>query len=153
PRSRRRWSRPRWPAPWRLILRRRSVAARMRASARMAQRTPDDEEGESAAPLSDWTRSGVIGAPITARAEAGFTPGTILAGRYRVAALLGRGGMGEVYRADDVKLGQPVALKFVRGTLSADVLARLYAEVRIGRQVSHPSVCRLYDIVEVDGQT
>jgi serine/threonine-protein kinase len=77
----------------------------------------------------------------------------MLAGRYRVVALLGRGGMGEVYRADDTKLGHAVALKFVRGALSAEVLERLYAEVRIGRQVAHPNVCRLYDVVEVDGHT
>jgi serine/threonine-protein kinase len=61
--------------------------------------------------------------------------------------------MGQVYRADDVKLGQAVALKFVRGTLSPDRLQRLYGEVRIGREVSHPNVSRLYDIVEYEGQT
>jgi serine/threonine-protein kinase len=60
--------------------------------------------------------------------------------------------MGEVYRADDMKLGQAVALKFLRGELSASSRERLYAEVRVGRQISHPNVCRLYDVVEVEGQ-
>ena len=62
--------------------------------------------------------------------------------------------MGEVYRADDLKLGQSVALKFLSAHLSADTEAvkRLYSEVRIARQVSHPNVCRVYDIGEIDGQ-
>jgi serine/threonine protein kinase len=61
--------------------------------------------------------------------------------------------MGEVYRADDLKLGQPVALKFLPESLSSDgaSLARLHNEVRIARQVSHPNVCRVYDIGEVEG--
>lgn len=84
----------------------------------------------------------------------GFTPGTILAGRYRVVGLLGRGGMGEVYRADDLKLGQAVALKFLPRTLTADDarLDRFLAEVRIARQVAHPNVCRVYDIAVVEGE-
>jgi serine/threonine-protein kinase len=102
---------------------------------------------------SDWTRSDHSQVPPPAAEAPAITPGTMLAGRYRVVAPLGRGGMGEVYRADDTKLGQPVALKFVRGTLSPALLERLYSEVRIGRQVSHPNVCRLYDVVEVEGQT
>jgi serine/threonine-protein kinase len=82
-----------------------------------------------------------------------FLPGTMLHGRYRIVGLLGRGGMGEVYRADDIKLGQAVALKFLPESLArdADALQRFYAEVRLGRQVSHPNVCRLYDLVEIDG--
>ncbi len=86
---------------------------------------------------------------------AGFAPGTVVGERYRVIGLLGRGGMGEVYRADDLKLGQPVALKFLPRGLSEDPmrLERFYAEVRIARQVSHPNVCRVYDVGEIDGQT
>ncbi|MFI5181303.1 MAG: serine/threonine-protein kinase [Thermoanaerobaculia bacterium] len=84
-----------------------------------------------------------------------FTPGSMVGGRYRIIGLLGRGGMGEVYRADDLKLGQTVALKFLPKTVSADpgLLARFHAEVRLARQVSHPNVCRVYDIDEIDGQS
>jgi len=83
-----------------------------------------------------------------------FAPGQIIAGRYRIAGLLGRGGMGEVYRADDLKLGTPVALKFLPREVErdADMLERFHAEVRTARQVSHPHVCRVYDIAEVDGR-
>ena len=84
----------------------------------------------------------------------GLTPGAMLAGRYRIIGLLGRGGMGEVYRADDVKLGQPVALKFLPKALSDDPVRRerFFAEVRITRQLAHPNICRVYDIAEADGQ-
>ena len=84
----------------------------------------------------------------------GFAPGTILAGRYRIVALAGRGGMGEVYRADDLKLGQPVALKFLPAELETDPAARdrLLAEARHARAVSHPNVCRVYDIGDIDGR-
>jgi serine/threonine-protein kinase len=79
-----------------------------------------------------------------------FAPGTVIAGRYRIAGLLGSGGMGEVYRADDTKLDQPVALKFLPARLARDqvLLARLHDEVRLGRQIAHPNVCRIYDIVD-----
>ncbi len=82
-----------------------------------------------------------------------FVPGTVLAGRYRITGLLGRGGMGEVYRADDLKLDQPVALKFLPHGLDADGerLARFYREVRVARQISHPAVCRMYDVGEAEG--
>src|SRR5262245_44595510 len=82
-----------------------------------------------------------------------FIPGTLLVGRYRIVGLLGRGGMGEVYRAEDLKLGQAVALKFLPSdvTNGAERLARFLQEVRLARQVSHPNVCRVYDIGESDG--
>src|ERR1700689_897918 len=83
-----------------------------------------------------------------------FLPGALLAGRYRIVALLGRGGMGEVYRAHDLTLGQEVALKFLPEVAASNpaALARFYNEVRIARQVSHANVCRVYDLGEVDGQ-
>src|SRR5215469_14398037 len=84
----------------------------------------------------------------------GFAPGHVVANRYRVVSLLGRGGMGEVYRADDLKLGQAVALKFLpQGQQSMDVLARFHQELRSARLVSHPNVCRVFDIGEADERT
>jgi predicted Ser/Thr protein kinase len=84
-----------------------------------------------------------------------FSPGQILGARYRIIGRLGQGGMGEVYRADDLKLGQPVALKFLPELVDRDParLMQLHAEVRIARQVAHPNVCRVYDIDEEDGHT
>jgi serine/threonine protein kinase len=91
----------------------------------------------------------------SAEDEGRFVAGSILGDRYRVIALLGRGGMGEVYRATDLKLNQPVALKFLPEALSKDQksLNRFYNEVKIARQISHPNVCRVYDIGEVNGVT
>jgi serine/threonine protein kinase len=84
-----------------------------------------------------------------------FPPGTLLAQRYRIVSLLGRGGMGEVYSANDLLLGQRVALKFLplQWTSDESTLARFRNEVRIARQISHPNVCRVYDIGEAEGST
>ncbi|MCA9200416.1 MAG: serine/threonine protein kinase, partial [Planctomycetales bacterium] len=83
-----------------------------------------------------------------------FLPGTKIDGRYRIVSMLGRGGMGEVYRADDLRLGQTVALKFLPPELAKDAkrLEYFHNEVRLARQIAHPNVCRVYDIGEVDGQ-
>lgn len=86
--------------------------------------------------------------------DARFVSGDILSERYRIVGLLGRGGMGEVYRADDLKLKQPVALKFLPASLNADgaALARFYKEVSVARQISHRHVCRVYDVAEYQGE-
>jgi serine/threonine-protein kinase len=83
-----------------------------------------------------------------------FVAGTILSSRYRIVTLVGKGGMGEVYRAEDLKLEQPVALKFLPKQLSKDggALSRFHREVRLARNVAHPNICRVFDINEVDGQ-
>jgi serine/threonine-protein kinase len=90
--------------------------------------------------------------PSSAPEEGRFPAGTVLAGRYRVLGLLGKGGMGEVYRAHDQILNQTVALKFLAPAhLSEAALVRFRNEVRIARQVSHPNVCRVYDLGMVEG--
>ncbi|MDH3227530.1 MAG: serine/threonine protein kinase, partial [Thermoleophilia bacterium] len=85
--------------------------------------------------------------------DARFLPGTLLAGRYRIVNRLGRGGMGEVFRADDLKLGQAVALKFLSAELAAseDLKARFLREIKLARQVAHPNVCRVFDVGESEG--
>ncbi|HET7151169.1 MAG TPA: serine/threonine-protein kinase [Candidatus Acidoferrum sp.] len=116
------------------------------ATARKPPSAPSAPRRPSSAPsLSPLTSSDPIGG-------GRFTPGQILAERYRVVALAGRGGMGEVYRAEDLRLGQIVAMKFLPEKLSQDAaaLSRFHAEVRNARQVSHPNVCRVFDIGEAE---
>jgi len=85
--------------------------------------------------------------------DARFAPGRIFASRYRIVSLLGRGAMGEVYRADDLRLGQPVALKLlsVRTRYGHDLVQWFAQEVRLARGIAHPNVCRVYDIGEAEG--
>ncbi|MCP3964559.1 MAG: serine/threonine protein kinase [bacterium] len=120
-------------------------------------RDPTPAPGE---PVADGTRTltepGPGSAPPPSSGSldgARFVPGTVLAGRYRIVGLLGRGGMGEVYRAEDLKLGEPVALKFLPAELSLDgaALARFHREVRVARNVAHRNVCRVFDIGEAGG--
>ena len=75
-----------------------------------------------------------------------LSPGDLLDGRFRILETLGRGGMGEVYRAEDLTLGEPVALKMVRAEWRSDslMLARFRDEVRLARRISHPNVCRVF---------
>jgi hypothetical protein len=81
-----------------------------------------------------------------------FLPGVVVAGRYRMVGLIGRGGMGEVYRADDLKVGQPVALKFLPVHVERDPerLDRFLNEVRMSLRVTHPNVCRVFDLAQID---
>ena len=87
------------------------------------------------------------------RSQGRFAPGETLGGRYRIVAMLGKGGMGEVYRADDLILDQAVALKFLPETVvhNEHAVERFRNEVRTARQVSHPNVCRVYDLGEMEG--
>ena len=92
--------------------------------------------------------------PVGSAAPRLFDAGTIVAGRYRMVAPIGRGGMGEVYRADDLVISQPVALKFLPSAFGNNPawLERLLRELRLARRVTHPNICRLHD-VDVDDAT
>lgn len=80
--------------------------------------------------------------------------GKVFAGRYRIEQMLGQGGMGEVFRAHDEVLDESVAIKLLPRTMATrpGYYERFVQEVRLARQVSHPSVCRVHDIGEADGQ-
>src|SRR5713101_1255999 len=90
----------------------------------------------ASSPLPPPPRSGSVSPSRTSSSaeyllnEGRFLPGRLVAGRYRIIALLGKGGMGEVYRADDLTLGQAVALKFLPDAWSqnADAVARFRNE-------------------------
>jgi serine/threonine-protein kinase len=112
----------------------------------------------AAAPAGNSPHNSSRGVPVSAGGsgfgyEARYVPGATLADRYRIVSPLGKGGMGEVYRAEDMKLGQTVALKFLPQSLAknAEALSRFTREVRLARQISHPNVCRVFDIGEISG--
>jgi hypothetical protein len=119
---------------------------------------PEAEDAVTVLPRAPRTgglgASASLSASVVSVTDGDLHPGALLDDRYRIVALLGRGGMGEVYRADDLRLGQPVALKFLPRVLERDAsrLERFLSEVRTARQVSHPNVCRVHDIGEVAGR-
>ena len=115
-----------------------------------AQPTAEIGATQTSLPTSAGTPFPGRNAPSAGR----FLPGSMIAERYRVVGQIGAGGMGEVYRADDLKLGQTVALKFLPKEFAQDAQRRerLMNEVRMALQITHPNVCRVYDIGEHEGQ-
>lgn len=81
-------------------------------------------------------------------------PGEVLASRFRIVRLLGRGGMGEVYEADDLELGGRIALKTLRPEIARNeqFLQRFKREVNLARQITHPNICRVFDVGFDGGQ-
>jgi tRNA A-37 threonylcarbamoyl transferase component Bud32 len=101
--------------------------------------------------IADLTTAAItspVAAATDGRGPATFAPGTRLAERYRIVRLLARGGMGEVYEAEDQELQSRIALKSIAASISDDAVAirRLKAEVQLARKVSHPNVCRIFDL-------
>ena len=72
-------------------------------------------------------------------------------GHYEVITLIGSGGMGDVYRARDPRLGREVAVKTLRSD-GTDGRARLWREARAAASVSHPSICQIHDVGETSRQ-
>lgn len=81
-------------------------------------------------------------------ARPSFASGEVISGRYRIVRLLGSGGMGEVYEAEDRELRERVALKIIRPDIASNprILARFRREIQLARRVTHPNVCRIYDV-------
>ncbi|MCB1022667.1 MAG: protein kinase, partial [Acidobacteria bacterium] len=76
-----------------------------------------------------------------------FAPGALVSNRFRLVRALGRGGMGEVYEAEDLELGGRVALKTVRERWreESEFLGRFKREIQIARRLTHPHLCRIFD--------
>jgi serine/threonine protein kinase len=77
-----------------------------------------------------------------------FAAGDLAAERFRIVRLLGRGGMGEVYEAEDILLNERVALKTIRREIAADpaILSRFRHEIQLARRITNPNVCRIFDL-------
>ncbi len=110
--------------------------------------TAETDLANGGQPTAEW-----IGDP-AASATPSFLPGQVVGDRYRIRSALGRGGMGEVWQAFDLKLRVEVALKSLRKELFADErgLDLLRREVLSAREVVSPNVCRVFDLQVADGQ-
>jgi len=121
-----------------------------------AQPDADPQPGDGSTALPDSGPNRILsgsGSGSWGGEKGRFVPGTLIGGRFRIVALLGRGGMGEIYRAEDLRLDQSVALKFLTQQYAHDSgrLTRLLQEVRLAREITHPCVSRIHDFFDVDG--
>jgi Tol biopolymer transport system component len=107
----------------------------------------------------DLRHSSLLSQPALADARASspperprFAPSAVLARRFRIVRFIARGGMGEVYEAEDLELDERVALKAIRQRIApdSDLRAMLKREVQLARRATHPNVCRIFDLVQHD---
>ena len=111
---------------------------------------PDDPELRAEVERRVLERDTSTRLPIAAPSQFTRTlaDGDVVAERYRITKLMGRGGMGEVYEAHDLLLKEDVALKTLRGDLAGDetILQRFQKEIALARKVTHPNVCRIFEV-------
>jgi len=87
------------------------------------------------------------------RASVQIPSGTVISDKYRIVREIGRGGMGIVYEAEDIKLKRPVALKFLPADLTRDPEARerFVHEAQAASSLDHPNICTIHEIGEAEG--
>jgi eukaryotic-like serine/threonine-protein kinase len=113
---------------------------------------PDGNSGAAMSESDKTLSDGAFGQlPQEERVRSGhasFLPQTILAKRFRVIRFIARGGMGEVYEAEDTELQERVAVKCIRFEYAQEARAseRFRREIQLARRVTHPNVCRTYDV-------
>jgi predicted Ser/Thr protein kinase len=114
---------------------------------------PDTQKfcGECATPLTPSKNIAVTETIEAAKEE--LTRGSTLADRYEIIEELGKGGMGRVYRVEDTKLKQEVALKLIKPEISSDkkTIERFRNELKIARNIRHKNVCGMFDLSEAKG--
>jgi CheY-like chemotaxis protein/tetratricopeptide (TPR) repeat protein len=114
--------------------------------------TPIRTPAEATPPAADQrTEAGLESLPLVSGfgvAAPVFRTGEVVADRFRIARFLARGGMGELYEAEDLELHERVALKTILSTIADDERSILLfkREVHLARQVTHPNVCRIFDV-------
>ena len=116
--------------------------------------TDDESDRSTSAETAANATTGPSSQEASESRTARFLPGSRICDRYQIVSQIGEGAMGEVYRADDLKLGHHVAIKILPDRFAADKqrLELFHNEVRLSRQIGHPNVCRVFDIAEHDGQ-
>ena len=109
----------------------------------------DDDAGQTSTGSSPATETHPDRRRRSSGVAPALQPGETVAGRFRIVRLIGRGGMGEVYEADDLQLEERVAIKTIRADVLPDVRARerFRREIQLARKVTHVNVCRLFDLV------
>src|SRR5271154_414033 len=103
--------------------------------------------------LDNFAKGWSLPSPAAGATGTVLAPGTLLGTRYEIVQILGQGGMGAVYKANDLELDRIVAVKVIRPELGAqpEILQRFKQELILARQITHRNVIRIFDLSEANG--